>query len=88
MEAETQRQQSEKEHQKSAAIFEAAKQKVLGCVSILMNLINLFIFWIAVSVSWERFKKRNSKISTVFWYVLKFYFCYCSICLPHWRRVF
>ena len=29
MEAETQRQLSEKEHQKSAAIFEAAKQKVL-----------------------------------------------------------
>ena len=29
MEAETQRQLSEKEHQKSAAIFEAAKQKVI-----------------------------------------------------------
>lgn len=29
MEAETQRQASEKEHQRSAAVFEAAKQKVL-----------------------------------------------------------
>ncbi len=51
MEAETQRQLSEKEHQKSAAVFETAKQKVL---SLLLGKIirvthrNLFVFAVSI----------------------------------------
>lgn len=54
MEAETQRQVSEKEHQRSAAVFEAAKQKVLFKKITILSLIfqNSFIFlYFSVSVS-------------------------------------
>lgn len=70
MEAETQRQLSEKEHQRSAAVFEAAKQKVLCSISEYYRSFQVqFNVLFAVSISWERFEKRNSEIATLFWYI-------------------
>ena len=44
MEAETQRQASEKEHQRTAAVFAEAKQKVCSVGSITTSIAKLFVF--------------------------------------------